>query len=258
MVLSRDDLEREMSRYGVAEAQVQRDHAISHVLAALTREAADLVTFFGGTALSRTYLTEARLSEDIDLIARAPRGDVIDAVRRATNQGLLRSHGRVTWAPDFSDNDVEPAIATTSDGVSIRVQVLRGEGYPAWPVEFTDLEQRYADAGPARLSVPTVEAFAGWKTTAWFDRHAPRDLYDLLALATDGRITPAAAQLFATYGPTGGYPQSFMFNRPPTEQEWVAQLAAQTRLTTTANEALITVRGAWKYAVAELTKASPD
>jgi predicted nucleotidyltransferase component of viral defense system len=241
-----------MARFRVPEPQVQRDHAISHILAALTREAVDLVTFFGGTALSRSYLTDARLSEDIDLIARAPRPDVIEAVRGATSRGLLRSHGRVTWTPDFSDDHIAAAVATTPDGVSIRIQVLRGEGYALWPVELTDLEQRYSDAGPARLWVPTVEAFVGWKTTAWFDRRAPRDLYDLWALATAGRITIEAGKLFAVHGPTGRYPQSFMFENPPTEGAWVAQLAAQTHLTVAANEALGVVRDAWRHAIGEL------
>ena len=252
MALSREELEREMGRFGVPEPQVQRDHAISHVLAALAREAADVVIFFGGTALSRSYLTNVRLSEDIDLIARAPRPDVVEAVRGATSRALLRSHGRVTWSSDFSDDHVAAAVATTPDGVSIRIQVLRGEGYAPWPVELTDLEQRYSDVGPARLWVPTVEAFAGWKTVAWFDRRAPRDLYDLWALATAGHLTSKAAQLFAAHGPTGGYPKPFMFDKPPTEPEWVAQLAAQTRLTVLAEEALDVVRVAWAQAVAEV------
>lgn len=40
------------------------------------------VMFFGGTSLSRTHLADARLSEDIDLVALAPR-----------SQSLPRSNG---------------------------------------------------------------------------------------------------------------------------------------------------------------------
>ena len=54
------------SLFGATAAQVRRDHAISHVLAALADMRADLV-FFGRTALSRTFLCQGRLSEDIDL-----------------------------------------------------------------------------------------------------------------------------------------------------------------------------------------------
>ena len=55
--------------FGATAAQVRRDHAISHVLEALASIRAELI-FFGGTALSRTYLTRGRLSEDIDLYSR--------------------------------------------------------------------------------------------------------------------------------------------------------------------------------------------
>jgi hypothetical protein len=37
--------------------------------------------------------------------------------------------------------------------------------------------QRYSDAPPAQLSIPTAPAFAASKTTAWFHRAAARDLY---------------------------------------------------------------------------------
>lgn len=57
-------------RFSVDMEQVRRDHLISHLLGAIAAGVpTDEVVFFGGTALSRTYLTDARLSEDIDLIA---------------------------------------------------------------------------------------------------------------------------------------------------------------------------------------------
>jgi len=67
--LQPDDLAEVMATFGVAEAQVLRDHAISHILAALSRRHSEELIFFEGTALSRTYLLDERLSEDIDLIA---------------------------------------------------------------------------------------------------------------------------------------------------------------------------------------------
>ena len=42
--------------FGVGEAQVRRDHVISHALAALSTLGTDDLVFFGGTALSRTHL----------------------------------------------------------------------------------------------------------------------------------------------------------------------------------------------------------
>lgn len=71
-----DDVANVMARFGVAEQQVRRDHAISHILAILSRDHRDELIFFGGTALSRTYLVDERLSEDIDLIAVGRRDDL--------------------------------------------------------------------------------------------------------------------------------------------------------------------------------------
>jgi Nucleotidyl transferase AbiEii toxin, Type IV TA system len=91
--LQPDDLAETMAAFGVAEAQVRRDHAISHILAALSRHRHEELIFFGGTALSRTYLLDERLSEDIDLIGgRPPRQP-----RRRTSQGHQHRPRPNTW-----------------------------------------------------------------------------------------------------------------------------------------------------------------
>ena len=77
----------------------------------------------------------------------------------AIGEGLLRSHGRVTWNHDFGLRDVEPTVLTTPDGISIRVQVLRKLIYANWPVQLTKIDLRYSDVRPAGLCVPTIESF---------------------------------------------------------------------------------------------------
>ncbi|WP_232661607.1 nucleotidyl transferase AbiEii/AbiGii toxin family protein [Pseudonocardia sp. TRM90224] len=67
-MLDPDELARVAAQFGVDDHQVKRDHLISHTLAALSAEAGEELIFFGGTALSRTILSNGRLSEDIDLI----------------------------------------------------------------------------------------------------------------------------------------------------------------------------------------------
>lgn len=94
-----DDLAEVMATFGVAEAQVRRDHAISHILAALSRHRREDLIFFGGTALSRTYLLDKRLSEDIDLIAVDHRDDLAGVLLKDINTALARTHGRMTWSP---------------------------------------------------------------------------------------------------------------------------------------------------------------
>lgn len=249
--LSQEDLDRETARFGVADDQVRRDHAISHILGGISNRLRNDVIFFGGTALSRTHLVHARLSEDIDLIALGDRRGIAERLVTSINAALLRTHGRLSWSPSFTARDLEPSIVETSTGISIRVQLLDRHGYQPWPTELRDIEQRYHDAPPATLIVPTIESFAGWKTTAWHLRGAPRDLYDLWALADAGSITPEAADLFAKHGTTGTRPREFMFAKAPSEVEWQASLSGQTRLDVKAAEALEVVRNAWASAADE-------
>lgn len=250
--LQPDDLAEVMATFGVAEAQVRRDHAISHILAALSRHHREELIFFGGTALGRTYLLDQRLSEDIDLIAVDHRDGLADVLLKEVSSALARTHGRITWSPGWSRNsDVDPAVAVTAAGIAIQIQLLPGSGYEPWPTETREIEQRYRDAPPAILRVPTLLSFAGWKTAAWVDRGAARDLYDLWALNKVGALNPESAALFARHGSTSSPPRSWMFKLAPSAAEWQAQLAGQTRLKVTAAEALEAVRTGWAVAVGE-------
>jgi predicted nucleotidyltransferase component of viral defense system len=241
--------------FGVAIEQVRRDHLISHVLAALSAAYRDQLIFFGGTALARTHLPAGRLSEDIDLIATGNRRETAAAIEQTLDRALRRSHGRVSWSPGLTAvPDTAAAVLFAEDGrLAVRVQLLDHLGYPPWPTELHAIEQRYADAAPAVLRVPTAPAFAAWKTVAWHDRGAPRDLWDLWALAQRGEITKRATELFIAHGPTGNAPQPWTFTSAPTEERWQAQLAGQTRLTVSAAEALQVVSDAWARASAEIS-----
>ena len=95
-MLTDGDRRRVKETFGVDDDQVRRDHLISHVLAALSQAMPDRVRFFGGTALSRSFLTSGRLSEDIDLIAIGSRGEVAELVSAALTQLLAREFGRPT------------------------------------------------------------------------------------------------------------------------------------------------------------------
>ena len=240
------DLRRVAHQFGVPDQQVRRDHAISHVLAALTIHASTDIVFFGGTALNRTYLQNGRLSEDVDLIATGNRQVIAAKITAAVESALLRVHGRVTWETPFDINsDTAPAIATTPDGVTLKIQLLDRIGYPPWPTHITTIDQRYSDAPAAALLIPTRDAFIGWKTTAWADRAAPRDLFDLWALAQTGPYPAEAVTLFRRFGPTNRPPGQHMLGKAPHEADWRAQLAGQTRLQVTAAEAFSVVQQAW-------------
>lgn len=79
--------------------------------------------------------------------------------------------------------------------VRVQIQLLASSGYPQWPTEIVELHQRYADAPSARMRVLTRPAAVAAKLSAWAGRRAPRDLYDLWALATRGDVDADAVAL---------------------------------------------------------------
>lgn len=243
-VLTPDDRRGVEVAFGVGAAQVTRDHLISHVLGALSAAVPDELVFFGGTALARTHLPTLRLSEDIDLIAVGPRSAVGRRIEQALDAALGRAFGEIRFIPGFArTRGSEPVVLVAGD-TSIQIQLLDPTGYPRWPSEQMDLVQRYADAPPARLTVPTRSAFVAAKVSAWSDRGAPRDLYDLWALQAQGAFDAEAARLFETIGP-GGRPSAATFTNAPSTGDWERALAHQGRIEVDAESALLAVRSAW-------------
>lgn len=98
-------------QFGVAAEQVRRDHLISHILSALSRELSEQVIFFGGTALARTHLPAGRLSEDIDLIAVGARTPTATSIERVLATALRRSHGR-----EQCGKQIAATLRVTPDG----------------------------------------------------------------------------------------------------------------------------------------------
>ena len=247
MSLELAELHSVAEHFGVSDEQVRRDHVISHLLALISVELGNELLFIGGTALARTHLPDGRLREDLDLIALAPRSDVAAALDRLLPRGASRAIGVLRWNPSLTVvQDTDAATLEGPHGIRLKVQLLRDEGYAPWPTELKSLHQRYADAPEATLNVPTRAAFAAWKTATWADRRAPRDLWDLQALARLGAIDPDALQLYRKHGPTNQAPAPDLFKDPPLEETWQHALAGQTRLSVTAAKAAADVRKAWR------------
>jgi hypothetical protein len=130
----------------------------------------------------------------------------------------------------------------------VRLQLLSTRDRVVWPAERRTLVQRYTDAPPAELMVPTLPSFAASKTATWADRSAVRDLRDLCALSELGAIDAVATSVYCRYGPTNPPPAPCLFSTAPTDTQWQAQLAGQTRITVSAQAALEAVREAWRQA----------
>jgi predicted nucleotidyltransferase component of viral defense system len=253
-VLDPRELAEVAATFGVSDAQVRRDHLISHLLVAM----ADLalpITFFGGTALARTHLSDpdagARLSEDIDLYS--PQRRATAAVLDEQLPPLLRREFPGTrWDPALSAvRSTASGQLVTRDGLRVRVQLLDSsnehQDLAGWPAEERAVTLRYADLpGGARLEVPTLESFAAMKTIAWADRRAARDLYDLAGLAALGALT---AEVAARVHRATGWRVTRPTLQAPPASHWDTELAHQTRSLPTAQECLGTVLNAYAQAL---------
>jgi len=248
--LTSEETDQVRNEFGVATEQVLRDHAVSHILGALAdMRGAEQLIFFGGTALSRTFLPLLRLSEDLDLLADGPRAELAGRIEQIVARRLARSHGTVTWSPSLADTKgSDSAVLGIGERIRIRVQLLTADGYPAWPTRPHRLVQRYSDAPAATMRTLTAPAFVASKASAWLDRHTPRDLYDLWALGEHGHITPEADDLFKHLGPTHGHVQPWMFDTAPAEDAWQDALGHQGIVRITAAKALAEVKEMWKRA----------
>ncbi len=99
-----------------------------------------------------------------------------------------------------------------------------------------------------RLRPLTAAGFAAAKLSAWMDRHAPRDLYDLWAMSERGLIDAAALEVFIRWGPQARPPAGRVFSTPTDENAWRRGLGHQTRLRVISAEAIGAVRDAWHAA----------
>lgn len=218
-------------RFGVPAAQVWRDHLISHVLAALADLPGStdppLRMFFGGTALCRTWCPDIRLSEDIDLFIHSPA--TIDTLLTTVSSGLRREHPGHSWNSVRVRHQVDTRLLSNGTA-DVQVQFVWDRS--AWerlPVTMTSVALRYSDLpDDVILPVPTPAAFAALKLSAWLDRAAPRDLFDLAALAERGHLGCDALRLLGEL--TGGsHGAGLMGSTVPrsTIAEWQAELGHQ-------------------------------
>jgi hypothetical protein len=244
------DLADVADRFGVSEQQVRRDHLISHVLLAIG-ELESPVTFFGGTAISRTFIVDpaagARLSEDIDLYTDE-RAAVAAAIDSQLPRLLRREFPGAAMDPGLvSVRAVEPASLLTPDGLQVRIQALDArQGHAEmlqYPTEIRPVALRYPDLPPdVPLRTPTLPALAAMKTIAWRDRRAARDLYDLAALAAIDGLSEEAADLVRRVSGVRVVPRDFV---EPQRLAWHEQLAHQTRLAATPQGCLRVVISAY-------------
>lgn len=242
-MISRSEVADWAERFGVAQPQIARDHFISHVLRALGQH--DSATrFFGGSALCRTYLEGTRLSEDVDLLHPEPRA-FLDDLAHQLPAALRREFPDTSCGSPTPDGDGYAAALAAPGLTSIKLYVgVDGSNTQAWEFAATAVELRYSDLpATATLQCPTLATFAAMKLSAWFDRHAPRDLFDLGGLATLGVLAdPAVQRIFREKMGVGIVASEFERLPKAAAAAWETELGAQVPSLPTAEACLQTVR----------------
>jgi len=245
-MISSEELRGKAAAYGVPEDQILRDHLISHLLFALSTLDSPRVTFFGGTALCRTWARDTRLSEDVDLLVE----DHVDASARLPaliSRGIRREFPETRWIDLGRLHEVVTQELRTGEGIALKVQLTRWR--PEWrrlPCVATQVRLRYSDLPESViLDVPTPASIVTMKLLAWSDRQAPRDLFDLDTLATGGYFTEEVRELFQAIA---GYPPLETFRRGGlprnVEDHWRSELCHQMDELPSARSCLETVRRA--------------
>lgn len=241
-MLELGELLQVQSLFSSSELQVRRDHAISHILAAIQGLRSEMV-FYGGTALSRTFLTDGRLSEDIDLYTKDRKKlcQELDEIPELIEQEFPEA----SWQKMPSQlRDAESTNLSCGASIHVNVQVVDSHqrGWQKVPVEIAEIFQRYSDAPRTRLCVPTFDGFVAMKSSAWFRRHAPRDLFDLEALSRKGEVTEHARELVQSLI---GYRLTGTMLEGKVTGNWKQELAGQTKLTVSEEECLSRVLEWW-------------
>ncbi|MEA3511532.1 MAG: nucleotidyl transferase AbiEii/AbiGii toxin family protein [Actinomycetota bacterium] len=243
-MLEQQELRLWEARFGVAPEQIRKDHLISHLLAGIAHSTvAGRAIFFGGTALARTHLGDRRVSEDIDLWAE-PTQEVFSALADELPRHVRREY------PGLRIERDSPAMGNViaRDGTQVRLQVVAygAEHNLCVELERRDIDLRYTDLQQeAELTVPTRSSFVAMKHLAWADRTAPRDLVDLVGLASIGALD---AEADAIVDCLRGFGVRFRdIDRLPdrTRRSWVVDLAHQMGQPPDPNHALSAVQEAW-------------
>lgn len=228
--------------FGTSLSQVQKDHAISHILAKLAEFNTELV-FYGGTGLARTFLESGRLSEDIDLFTsnRSALLRELETIPELIIQEFPEAH----WATKPSQiTELGKALLVCQQGVQIEVQAISAEGrrWSEIPTALSEIQLRYSDVPTIKLRVPTLDGFSAMKLAAWFDRATSRDLFDLQGIAQLGPVSAATRKLVVELLGVSLTPG--MLHRRVVGN-WQEDLAHQTRLKITEEQALTRVLEWW-------------
>jgi len=181
--------------------------------------------------------------------------DDFPAAAAVIQDGLTRTKRQVLtdldWSQAASWQRTLTSVATTNSR-PVKVQFVEPRiREDRIPTTRAAVALRYSDLPDSViLTVPTAEVFAAMKLMAWHQRQAPRDLYDLAALADIGAITDAAITLTQEVSGTRLDARALDHKLPGSiTSRWSEELAHQMGTVSSAEECLERVVRALRSAV---------
>lgn len=244
--LSDSDAVRVEDEYGVASEQVDRDHHLSRAGGAFSLRPSR------PPGVLRRNRTDSNIPSEVSAQRRhrPPDRAAADPDCHQDHQDRQLSSGQDARPSVLSPGlervrKAQPSTLLIEAGVRIRVQLISAEGY-LFPTELRRIDSRYDDVAETWFRTPTADGFVVSKMTAWAERAAPRDLYDLWGLSEQGRITKASLDLYCRIGPSGLPPDLTMFDVVPDSAGWSASLGHQGRIQVGPEQAASAIRNRWE------------
>jgi predicted nucleotidyltransferase component of viral defense system len=163
------------------DAQVEQDLIISRALIEIFSrpELAESLAFRGGTALFKFHLSQARYSEDIDLVQvrPGPIGSLMDEVQQALNPWLGKprrnqSEGRIALIYRMQSEGGVP--------LRLKVEINSREHFSVFDLQKVEfrVNSRWF-SGSASILTYHIDELLGTKMRALYQRKKGRDLFDL-------------------------------------------------------------------------------
>jgi hypothetical protein len=188
--MNRDELGRYIGVTGLSLGQVEKDYLQHIVLGGISRSAAGILVFKGGTALQKTGMVR-RFSEDLDFTAR--NGAELKRISKAA-QGPLGYYNFPSEIDSLAEGETAAAFRLRVRGplyrdgrglCTIRIEISRRENV-LLPPDKRELEPPYSDILPYTLDVMQNREILAEKLRALSTRQKARDLYDAYMLITKG------------------------------------------------------------------------
>ena len=184
--MNREELEKYKGVIGYSLGQIEKDYFQHIVLGAISRKAAGLLVFKGGTALQKTGIIR-RFSEDIDFTAR--KSITIEKIRDISKRAIKKYNYTVDSDKIITDErtsgfrlKIKGLLFKNARGIcTIRVEISKREKV-LLPLQRREFSPLYTDIIPYVLDIMSYEEILAEKIRAIYTRNKARDVYDMYHL----------------------------------------------------------------------------